>query len=369
LASKTTKYGLCKELEGHVFEYGGNGAADKMHVTMEKIQQFAGLKFGEDNANELKNRVKVNLPPPEYSAATKSRHVVYEQMIRTQQGTLLTAMRAQLKALQGAAAAAVATAALSANIAGSGGVSGVSTTVDDEALLKIARLTNEIAEIEYESQQEVPHKLTSEEAALYSNEMKTHSVRVATLEKHRGQAFALIIGQCMQLLLDKMKQEKNWELVSASYNPLELYKLIESVVLKQTKDQYIAAAMWDQYKQVFNAQQGSLSNTEYYDRLITKVDVAESVGCVFANDKTRDYCAQLEYKKSYQLLTSAEKDIVDGQARDRFIGYALLKRATRNMITSRMPCRMIMPRVRIITLQDPNSLFYCWTSTPSRQLL
>jgi len=42
------KYGLCKELEGHVFEYGGHGAADKMRVTMEKIQQFVGLKFGKD---------------------------------------------------------------------------------------------------------------------------------------------------------------------------------------------------------------------------------------------------------------------------------------------------------------------------------
>ena len=157
-ASKTVKYGLCKELEGHVFEYGGQGAADKMRVTMEKIHQFVGLKFGEDVANELKNRAKVVLPPPEYSTVAKARHVVYEQMIRTQQATLLTAMRVQLKILEdaAAAAAAAATAALSASIAGSGGVSGVSSTVP-------------------------------------------------VLD--RGQAFALIIGQCTQLLLDKMKQE------------------------------------------------------------------------------------------------------------------------------------------------------------------
>ncbi len=25
---KTTKVGLCKELEGHIFDYGGHGAAD-----------------------------------------------------------------------------------------------------------------------------------------------------------------------------------------------------------------------------------------------------------------------------------------------------------------------------------------------------
>jgi hypothetical protein len=69
-----------------------------------------------------------------------------------------------------------------------------------------------------------------------------------------------------------MKQEKTWDVVSASYDPLELYKLIESVVLKQTKDQYLVAAMWDQYRQVFNAQQGTLSNTEFYRLFLTKIE-------------------------------------------------------------------------------------------------
>ena len=338
-ASKTVKYGLCKELEGHVFEYGGQGAADKMRVTMEKIHQFVGLKFGEDVANELKNRAKVVLPPPEYSAVAKARHVVYERMIRTQQSTLLTAMQAQLKVLEDAAAAAAtaaaaaATAALSSTIAGSGGVSGASSIVpilDDEALLKIARLKNEIAEIEYESMQDVPYKLNGEEATLYSNEMKSHSVKVATLEKHRGQAFALIIGQCTQLLLDKMKQEKKWEVVSASYDPLELYKLIECVVLKQTEDQYVVAAMWDQYRQVYNSQQGTLSNTYYYETFRTKVEVAESVGCVFSNDRTREYCAQDEYKTSYDSLAPDEKAKVDDSARERFIAYGLLRTSSKD---------------------------------------
>jgi len=36
---KITKMGLCKELEGHIFDYGGHGAADTMRVTQEKIQQ------------------------------------------------------------------------------------------------------------------------------------------------------------------------------------------------------------------------------------------------------------------------------------------------------------------------------------------
>jgi hypothetical protein len=62
-----------------------------------------------------------------------------------------------------------------------------------------------------------------------------------------------------------MKQEKLWVVVSNPYKPLELYKLIESVVLKQTEDQYPVAAVWDQYSAVFNAKQGSLPNTDWYE--------------------------------------------------------------------------------------------------------
>ncbi len=63
------------------------------------------------------------------------------------------------------------------------------------------------------------------------------------------------------------------------------------MILKQTKDQYPVAEVWDQYMAVYNAKQGSLSNTEWYERFHTKVEVAESVGCVFANNRTLDYCA------------------------------------------------------------------------------
>ena len=89
----------------------------------------------------------------------------------------------------------------------------------------------------------VPHKLTTEEAAGYYNNAKTHSLREATLEKHQGQVYALIYGQCAQLPQDKMKHDKLWGAVSASYKPLELYKFIKSVVLKQTEDQYLVAAV------------------------------------------------------------------------------------------------------------------------------
>jgi hypothetical protein len=91
----------------------------------------------------------------------------------------------------------------------------------------------------------VPYNLTDSEKLEYGNKRKMHSQCVATLEKHRDNVYALICRQCTQILQDKMKQDNNWATVSVSYKPLELYKLIEQVILKQMEDQYPVAALWE----------------------------------------------------------------------------------------------------------------------------
>ncbi len=91
----------------------------------------------------------------------------------------------------------------------------------------IAKVENQVKDVAYHQGQEVPYNLTDSEKLKYGNESKTHGQRVATLEKHRGNVYALIYRQCTQILQDIMKQDKNWATVSVSYKPLEPYKLIE----------------------------------------------------------------------------------------------------------------------------------------------
>ena len=51
LKPKTWKVGLCKELESNIFDYGVPNAADLMRTIQEKIEQYVGIKYGEDIAN------------------------------------------------------------------------------------------------------------------------------------------------------------------------------------------------------------------------------------------------------------------------------------------------------------------------------
>jgi hypothetical protein len=296
-----SKVGLYKELENNIFDYGVSNAANLLRTTQEKIGQYIGIKYGEDIANELTNKTTVTIPPPVYSTAILLRHQEWERHVRRKQKNMRTALDAKLAQLQSA--------------------SGIQDAV------AIAKVKNQVKDIAYQQGQEVPYNLTDSEKLEYSNESKMHSHRVAILEKHHGNVYALIYGQCTQILQDKMKQDKNWATVSVSYKPLELYKLIEQVILKQTEDQYPVAALWEQLSNVANAKEGNLTNNELYDCFNTKVEVAKSVGVSFNFEKIWEYCVLEAHKVDYSSLKPDKQEAVRVSAWERFLSYALIKRS------------------------------------------
>jgi hypothetical protein len=231
---KTAKVGLCKELESNIFDYRVSNATDLMRTTQEKIAQYVGIKYGEDIANELTNKTTVTVAPPVYSLAILLRHQEWEN-VRKKQKNVKTALNAKLIQLKAAA------------------------TVDQDVVAN-ADTKNLIDDVKYQQGQEVPSNLTASERLDYNNESKSHSYHVAMLEKHCGNVYVLIYRQCTQILQGKMKQDKNWSIVSVSYKPLELCKLIKRVILKQTKEQYPVAALREQLCNVTNPKQGNMTN-------------------------------------------------------------------------------------------------------------
>ena len=63
---KTTRVGLCKDLEGNVFHFGTTSAADQMRITQEKIAQYIAAMYGEDIANKLENKTRTLFSAPAY---------------------------------------------------------------------------------------------------------------------------------------------------------------------------------------------------------------------------------------------------------------------------------------------------------------
>jgi hypothetical protein len=152
-------------------------------------------------------------------------------------------------------------------------------------------------------------ELNGSEKVQFSNEWRTFRERNANLIKHRGQAFSLIQGQCTQLLQDKMKQDTEWTNVSTSYDPLNLYCLIERTVLAQTEDQYPFATVYDQELSFYSFRQDTLSNPQWYELFNTKVDVLDDIGVTRQHKILLEYVAQETHTSAFADLGVVEQRV------------------------------------------------------------
>jgi hypothetical protein len=77
---------------------------------------------------------------------------------------------------------------------------------DRSLVMELAKLNQDITQADFEAAQDVPIKLNDQEQIDCSNKCPNHSRRISTLETHQGQAYSLILGQCTQLLQDKISR-------------------------------------------------------------------------------------------------------------------------------------------------------------------
>jgi hypothetical protein len=158
----------------------------------------------------------------------------------------------------------------------------------------------------------------------FSNDWRTFRERNTNLIKHRGQALSLIQGQCNQLLQEKMKQDKDWNTVSISYDPLPLYRLIEMTVLTQTEDENPFATVYDQELSFYSFKQENLSNPQWYARFNTNIDISGAIGVTPKHKVLLEYVAQESYTRAFTDLGPVEQQLVRDDAEERYVSYAFL---------------------------------------------
>ena len=70
-------------------------------------------------------------------------------------------------------------------------------------------VNDQIAQGEIELVNEVQIKLTDDEKIAHANAWRTHRETTESLKVSRGKVYSLLLGQCTQVLVDKMKQDAN----------------------------------------------------------------------------------------------------------------------------------------------------------------
>ena len=286
-----------------------------MRTTQIKIAQYVGAHYSGDIMAELQTKTEFVVPPPEFPATAKARQPAYETMIRAQQSnSLLKAQRRQAR--------------IEADIAA------LPQPSDQDALEsledKLYDIKNEILQIVYEQRMDVSVPLDDAESVEYKRAEKAYGDRLNKHQLNQQKAFALIVGQCTQKLQEKLHNDPKWDAINTSQKPLELYTLIEKVVMKQTDDEYAPSNLVDHIMAVFSMKQpNNLSNSLWREKLDTRVDVAESIGVEFDQFTVIwDYVCKSEKLGDYDTLSTDEQKEVRSKSRERLLAYLLIKNSS-----------------------------------------
>ena len=116
-------------------------------------------------------------------------------------------------------------------------ISQVDMINDPDLDITLAKLQNNMVEELAKHEDPLEIVLFGDKKAEHEGKWKTYREKQSRLEKHRGQTFSTILEQCLQQLLDQMKQDVIWTTVSTSYDQLQLISIIKKTVLAQTEDQ------------------------------------------------------------------------------------------------------------------------------------
>lgn len=306
--------GLCEALGDHVFDYGQKGAADLAKTSYEALVRHIGTTYGPDIGNELENRKTLVIPKPEYTQETVDRNVQATKRRDDQHLRLSTARKAKLLVIREDA-----------------------DKGDGDALIAQANLQNEMEEANYQASIPLPMTLEGDELTEHNNAWRTYRDRVSALVKHRGQAFSMLRGQCMPVLLDKMKYDKDWDAVSVSYSPLLLMNMIERIVLAQTEDQFPFATVYEQECALLGFHQNELTNEQWYERFNTKVDVGAAIGVTRQHRVLLEHTAgEMNPPTKFDDLTAEQQKKVRDETEERYISYVFLKNSGKQHSKLRM---------------------------------
>ena len=186
-------------------------------------------------------------------------------------------------------------------------------------------IVDQILCCEIELKDEVEMKLTDD------NHLKV----IAGLKKSRGKIYSLLLGQCTQVLINKMKQDVDWVTISDFFNPIALFKLIEKFVLKQSNNQYrMAVLIAEQLLILQFRQDDQVTNAMYYDCFTTRVEVARQAGvCYYTLDLLDMKAVELGKALPFTKLLDVEQKAIIELVKQEYLAYLFLNNSNQKMHT------------------------------------
>ncbi len=200
---------------------------------------YIGTSYGDDACQEWLLEKQLVLQEPTYPDAVLARHTIHAQAVNARIAKMVTSLQKQLDVIEDELLLMPTDLIL------------LKSQMEVDNKLELAK--SELADV-------VEVKTTADKSMAFNNAWRTYRERKDCLVRSRGKVYSLILGQCTTVLLDKMKQDADWQVVSDSYDQLKLLNLIKKFILKQSNNQYKIAVVTEQLKLLLAYRQDDVTN-------------------------------------------------------------------------------------------------------------
>ena len=109
-------------------------------------------------------------------------------------------------------------------------------------------------------------QVTYLERKIYDNEIIAMVKRRNLLKSNLQKAYSLILGQCTDLMKDKLKASTRWNDIKSRQDALELLNEIRTITYKFEEQKYLPLSIHNAKATFYSFCQGNLTNSDYFQR-------------------------------------------------------------------------------------------------------
>ena len=121
--------------------------------------------------------------------------------------------------------------------------------------------------------------IDDESKELWKDALKTYSKKQDARDVNEGKAFALILGQCSDMIRSKMESHADWEKTNDTSDPIALLKIVKHCMVHKTTTRHEGYSLIEALENLGRFRQGEKMNVEdYRDRLISLIDIYKDLG-------------------------------------------------------------------------------------------
>ena len=164
---------------------------------------------------------------------------------------------------------------------------------------------------------------------IWKRQIEMYVKRQEKLEDNLRQAFTLVIGQCTEVMINKLEALNEYKRIKADCDVLALLDQMKSLTFKYEEQKYCYSSVYFANKRFYNFKQGQdESCTEYYNKFNNLVSVVESYGGTFGYEDVL-----MQNDDEYSGLSDNDKadndNIAKAQERnkEKFLGYCLVAKS------------------------------------------